>query len=383
MDKTIFIIAGEPSADMHGAHLVKELKSRSSNLKIYGIGSTNMRQQGVSVFVDLAQYAVIGFLEVLRHYPIYKNAFNLTLKKIKELSPEAIILIDYPGFNLRLAKRIRKDFPHLKIIYYISPQIWAWGGRRILLIKKIVDHMIVLFEFEKKLYQKNNIPVTFTGHPLLDSMQNIKPDETLRKQLNLKNNDIIIGILPGSREVEVKRLLPVMLESAKIIHEKLPNIKFVLIKGEHIKQSFIDKTLNFFPGLPIYVAKNNRYNHLKLCSFAWVCSGTATLETAILEVPMLIVYKTSFITWLISKMLIELPYIGLINVIAGKKIVEELIQFKATPQNISRYSVEILKDKNRRIKICNDIITAKQKLGNPGANSKAAHAISSLLSTTD
>lgn len=365
---------------MHGAHLVKELKCLSPELTITGIGSKQMKSAGVEIFADLAQYAVIGFWEILKHLKTYKSVFNLTLQKIKELNPQAIVLIDYPGFNLRLAKKVKEDFPHIKIIYYISPQIWAWGGKRVSLIKKIVDKMIVLFDFEKELYERNNVPVAFVGHPLMDTLSKTCEQPELLKKLNIQFRENIIALLPGSRETEVRRILPVMLEGAKLLAKKIPQTTFLLIKSGNIKSALINHYLKDYKDLNLTVISEKTYEHLKLCSFAWVCSGTATLETAILGVPMLIVYKTSFFTWFISKTLIKLPFIGLINVVAGKKIIPEFIQFQATAKNISQCSYEFfLKNKESQNRIKQELVLAKQKLGSIGANKKAAQVIIDVL----
>ncbi|MCP4649326.1 MAG: lipid-A-disaccharide synthase [PVC group bacterium] len=380
MNDTIFIIAGEPSADMHGSHLVKELKALSPNLKISGIGSKQMSQAGVKIFADLTKHAVIGFIEVLKHLKIYKQIFEMTIRKVKETKPKAIILIDFPGFNLRLAKRIKKECPQVKIIYYISPQIWAWGKKRVHLIRDIVDHMIVIFEFEKKLYERNNVPVTFVGHPLTDTVKNTQSKSLLLKKLSYTEKDLIIGLLPGSREVEIKRILPVMLKSAQLFAQKMPQTKFILIKSPNIKDELINELLHKYPVENIQVIKENNYNFLSVCFFAWVCSGTATLETAILGIPMAIVYKTSLFTWCISKFLIKLPFIGLINVVAEEKIVEEFIQFQATPKNITECSLRFFQQNRKsRDQLILQLTAAKLKLGSSGANKNAARTIASLI----
>ncbi len=376
MNNSIIIIAGEPSADMHGAALVKELKTMRPDLSFYGIGSSLMQEAGVEIFTDLAQYAVIGFVEVLKHYSIFKKAFDLTLEKIRIIQPKALILIDYPGFNLRLAKKVKQLFPDVKIIYYISPQVWAWGKKRIKLIGKIIDKMLVVFDFEAELYKKNNIDAEFVGHPLMESISVANNKDELIKAKGLKPTDKIIAMLPGSRQVEVKKLLPVMLSSANRLIKQLPEIKFFLIKAANIKQSTIEKHLNKYKHLPIDVISEQSYNFMSICSYAWVCSGTATLETAIIGVPMLITYKTSFFTWFISKILIKLPYIGLVNIVAQKKIVPEFIQGQSNENNIVSCTSNFLnKDTHFKQLQKQKLLAIKHKLGSGQINHNAAQAI--------
>jgi lipid-A-disaccharide synthase len=380
MNRSIIIIAGEPSADMHGAALVKHISEIDKNIKFYGIGSTLMKKAGVNIFADLTQYAVIGFVEVLKHYSIFKKAFDLTIKKIDKIRPNAIILIDYPGFNLRLAKKTKELFPDIKIIYYISPQVWAWGQKRIHLIKKIVDKMLVVFDFEAELYKKYGIDAEFVGHPLFESVKVSNNRQKSFAEFGFSDKDTVIALMPGSREIEVKRILPVMLKAAIILGKKLPEIKFVLIKSDNIKNEQIALLMEKFPNLNINIVNKNSYDVISSCTYAWVCSGTATLETAILGIPMLITYKTSWLTWLMSKLLIKLPYIGLVNVIARKKIVPELIQGQSNPSNLVSETLLFFNQadnlKNAKKQELQDI---KSKLGKGHVDLNAAQTIMKFI----
>lgn len=375
----LFIVAGEPSADMHGGALAFQLKDQDPNLRIIGIGGPQMKQAKVEIFADITNYAVVGFLEVLKNIRIFQKTFALILKKIQEEAPQAIVLIDFPGFNLRLAQKIKKDFPQLKIIYYISPQVWAWGGKRVKLIKKIVDKMLVIFEFEKSLYEKEGIAVEFVGHPLLDIVKSTKEKETLLNELGFRPQEKIIGLLPGSREVEVKRILPVMLKGAFLLAKKNPGIKFMLMQAANIKPEFIRSFLQKYPQLEVKVISRNIYDYLNLCSLAWVCSGTATLETALLGIPLLITYKTSFFTWLVSKCLIKLPYIGLVNIVAGEMIVPEFIQYQAKPLNLVKFSEDFFGGNIKQDILKQKLEIVRQKLGTKEVNKKAAQAILEVI----
>lgn len=380
MPKSIMIIAGEPSADMHGAALAQELKISNPDLLISGIGGPQMRKAGVKTFDDLTQYAVIGFIEVLRHFHIFKKTFELALSTIKKEQPTAVILIDYPGFNLRLAKRIKQDIPNTKIVYYISPQIWAWGKKRIKLIKQIVDKLLVVFKFEEILYKENGINAEFVGHPLLEKFEKIREKKLILQDMNLSNTDKVLSILPGSRLNEVKKLLPVMLKAAQELQDKMPTIKFLLIQASNINSELIHQEIQQYPQLNLKIINKNTYESINISSFAWVCSGTATLETAILGIPMLVVYKTSFLTWLVSKVLIEVPFIGLVNVVAGKKIVPEFIQYQATPGNLLTASVDFFNlSAKKQYAIKQELAKVKLNLGTSNANKNAAKAIAALL----
>ncbi|MFH2145811.1 MAG: lipid-A-disaccharide synthase [Candidatus Omnitrophota bacterium] len=379
--KNIIIIAGEASADMHGAELVKRLKTLSPGLRIYGIGGNKLREAGVQVFADLTPYALIGFFEVLKHLSIFKNIFRLTLRKIRQIEPCAVILLDLPGFNLKMASAIKAKFPGIKIIYYISPQIWAWGQNRINIIRNSVDKMLVFFEFEKYFYEKHNIDVDFVGHPLLETVKPTKEKEQILNELSLKKEDKIIGLLPGSRMMEIARILPLMLKGAEQLNKKVRGIKFILFRAPGINEVIFERIMKNFPGLAIITITGNNYDFLNVCSFAWVCSGTATLETALMEVPMLVVYKTSFVTWLISKSLIRLPYIGLVNVVAQEKIVPEFIQYQATDKNICRYTADfLLRPEEEQNILRKKLKTLKKSLGEDNASQNAARIIAQYLS---
>jgi len=380
MHKKVIIIAGEPSADMHGESLSRALKKLDPSIRITGIGGPLMRKAGVETFADLTPYAVIGFIEVLKHFLVFQKAFNLTLDKIKQTRPDAVILIDYPGFNLRLAKMIKKTTPKVRVIYYISPQVWAWGKKRIKLIEKVVDKMLVVFKFEETLYRNFGVDVEFIGHPLLEKIKTISNKKSLLDELGCQEADKLLCLLPGSRNQEVKRILPVMLRAADGLIKKIPKVKFLLIKSENISRDLINKILEQYPQLEMKIIDNRPYDFINICSFAWVCSGTATLETAILEIPMAVIYKISFFTWLISKLLIKLPYIGLVNVVAGKKIVPELIQFQANAQNLISVSIDFFsRNPQEKQNIKQELHKVREKLGSDSASKNSALKILKLI----
>ena len=375
--KHLVLIAGEASGDLHGAHLAKEIKSLDPGFTFSGLGGQNMRQQDVDLYYDMTGFAIVGFVEVLKHLNDIRDVFEITLEEIKKRKPCAVILIDYPGFNIRLAKKLKKE--NIKVIYYISPQIWAWKKNRIKLIRKYVDKMLVFFKFEKELYAKNGIPVELIGHPLLDTVKASDLRDAFLETIGLSKDKLTIGLLPGSRKKEVEVLLPIMLETAGLLLKKRESIQFMLIKAPTIDKTELEKKTREYP-LPLKIVEQRSYEGLHAADLCLVASGTATLETAILRKPMVIIYKTSLFTWLLAKLFVKIPYIGLVNVVAGKKIVPECIQFQATPKLIVNELESIFSDELRIAQIKAELENVKNSLGEPGANRRAAKIILETIS---
>lgn len=366
------IVAGEASGDMQATHLVSEIRRLAPHARFSGLGGLKMRENGVEIYADLTRLALIGFLEVAKHYVEIKEIFHLILAKIKETRPDAVILVDYPGFNLRLAKEIKKL--NIKVIYYISPQVWAWKANRVKTIKNYTDRLLVFFAFEKRFYAERGITVDFIGHPLLDMVTISDAPATVRRQLGLAEGNITFGILPGSRQKEISSLLPVMLKAARLLHQRFPSSQFVLVKAPTINTSVLIPYLDKLP-FPLVVANEKPYDAINSCDFCLVASGTATLETAILNKPLVVIYKTSLVTWFLAKLLIKIPYIGLVNVVAGEKIVPECVQFDATPEKIAQVASDIMADPNQQKIMKQKLAAVKNALGEPGAARRAAEVI--------
>ena len=378
--KKLFLIAGEASGDLHGAALVRALKQINSQIKYRGLGGALMAQEGVDIFYDLTKEAVLGLGDVLRKYFFFKSIFKKALREARTFRPDAIILIDYPGFNLRFAKKIKKEFP---IIYYISPQIWAWGGRRIHTIKQTVDRMIVFFKFEAELYKKAGVPVTWVGHPLIDLLKTEKSRSELRTEWlpKISNEAKVIALLPGSRETEVKRMLPEMLLVARTIHDKIPGAQFLLSESNTLPAHLYEKILAAErPTYPIQSIRNRSFDILLASDFAMVSSGTATLDAALASTPFVILYKTAWSTFFLGRRLIRIPYIGLVNVVAERKIVPEFIQHEIRTETIAQEAVYLLEHQDLREKMILDLKAVQSKLGEPGASLRAAEAVLNLLS---
>ena len=374
--KNILIVAGEASGDLHAAVLVKQIKMLQPQWRFFGLGGEKLQEQGVQICYNIVELAVVGLFEVLKNLKKFQKIFQGLLAQVEAKQPALAILVDYPGFNLRLAKELKKR--NIPVIYYISPQVWAWGGERIKLIKKCVARMIVFFKFEEDLYKKENIPVSFVGHPLLDIVKPSLSKEDLLHKLNIPSRRYAIALLPGSREKEVKNILPIMLDTAKILAEDLPEIQFFLLRSPTVKEDVFKRILSRYK-LPLYLLNNLTYDGIAASDFALVASGTATLETAILLTPMAILYKVSFLSWLYLRMIIKVPYIGMVNIIAQERVVPEFIQYEARAPKIASYIKYILTNPKELNRIKGILSSVTQKLGEKQASIRAAEVIASHL----
>lgn len=365
------VIAGEASGDLHGANLVKALKSLSPNLEIVGMGGRKMAKARVNILIDISQISIVGFGEVLRHFKRLSGTFHKICRVVEEERPDALILIDYPGFNLRLAERVKEK--GIPIIYYISPQVWAWGRSRVKKIAKLVNKMIVILPFERDIYQDEGPPVEFVGHPLLDVIGPIGKKEEIASRLNIPLGRPVVGLLPGSRRQEIRRLLPTMLKVAKLMRARRPELEFVIPCASTISPEEIKDLLN--PDLAVKLVHDKTYEVMNLADLLLIASGTATLEAACLETPMVVIYKLSFLSWLLAKLLIRVPDIGLVNVVAGRRIVPEFLQFGARPGRIASASLDLLENESKRESMEKDLRAVKVKLGQPGASERAARLV--------
>jgi lipid-A-disaccharide synthase len=374
----ILIVSGEASGDQHGASLVAAVHRMAPKVQFLGMGGDKMRQAGVDVRVDAGPLAVVGAIEVLRHIvPIYK-AWQ-TLSHIIRTEPlDLVVLIDYPTFNLQIARIAKKA--GIKVLYYISPQVWAWHRSRIKTIKKRVDKMLVVFPFEEALYREKNVPVEYVGHPLADKVRPDKDPAAMRQAWGIDPNARVIGLLPGSRIGEIRRLLPVMLEAAEQLLKQYPDLSFVLPLADTLSVEDVAPYLHSKTIAPkIHIIPAQFYNTVQLCTAAIVTSGTATLETALLEIPMVIVYKTAASTYQIAKRILKIPHIGLCNIVADKEVVKELIQEAANATAIAAEIACILDNTPYYQQIRADLHTVKIKLGAGGGAQKAAKNLLELI----
>lgn len=337
VSRHIVIVAGEASGDHHAAMLVQHIKRNYPDWRFTGIGGQLMAAQDVELLTDLARYGVTGLTEVLTHLRIIRSAFYDLKQHLQQQPPDLLILVDYPGFNLRVAKLAKAL--GIQVLYYISPQVWAWKKGRIQHIRQYVDMMAVILPFERQIYQQAGIPVKFVGHPLTDFVKAKLSADAFRAQLAIPTERRIITLLPGSRRNEIKRLLPIIIDSALLLKRIDPNLHFVMpiaptLAIAEIKAQ-LQQRLKGDEGLHISIINGQVYDALQHSHCAITCSGTVTLEATLLQTPMVIIYRSSWLTYIIARLVIKVSYLGLCNLLANKKIVPELLQYAANPEAIS------------------------------------------------
>ncbi|MDD5428778.1 MAG: lipid-A-disaccharide synthase [Candidatus Omnitrophica bacterium] len=374
--KKILIVAGEPSGDLHASNLVKDMKALDPDLKFFGLGGKMSKDAGVDTIFDISKLALVGLVEVWKNIFTVGKVYKSLLDKVDAEKPDLAILVDYPGFNLRLAKELKKR--SIPVVYYISPQVWAWGRDRVNIIKRCVTRIVVFFKFEEELYKTYSIDAEFAGHPLLDTVKvSRSKDETL-KAYGLDKDKVTIALLPGSRSLEINTLLPIMVSSAKLINERLKDTQFIVAKYSGLPMDMYKKIISS-SGLDIKIAESDAYNVVGAADFAIVTSGTATLETAIIGTPLVIVYKANLLTYMVYKFVATIPFLGIVNIIANKEIAPEMLQYDATPENISAAVVSRLSDPGKLKEMKEGLAGVKSSLGAPGARLRAAKAVLSVI----
>ena len=376
MPKRILIVAGEPSGDLHASNLVRDLRSLRADLEFFGIGGELSRKAGVDIVFDITGLALVGVVEVIKHLSVVKEAHDAVIARIDSTRPDLAILVDYPGFNLKLAGDLAKR--SIPVAYYISPQLWAWGRQRIHIIKRCVKKVVVFFKFEEDLYKSNGIDAEFVGHPLLDVVKVSSSKDEAFKRYGLSKDKRTIAILPGSRESEIKIFLPTLARAADIIRKDLGNVQFVISK-HHGRAAGLYETALKGASFDYRFVEGDLHNIVAASDFAIVASGTATLETAMLGTPLIVVYKANILTYMLYKLVVTIPFLGIVNVIASKEVAPELLQFNMTPEKIAAKTVELLSDPARLASMRGDLAAVKRSLGSPGASLRAARAILPLL----
>ena len=367
--KLILIIAGEASADLHGSNLVKYIKKLDTSFRFIGIGGELMREAGVEILFNSSEMAVVGATEVISKIgTIYRAARDIKYI-LKNSHPDLLILIDYPDFNIHIAHTAKKA--GVPVLYFISPQLWAWRKGRVKKIERRIDRMAVILPFEEEFYKERGVTVDYVGHPILDSIpKDIKNDEIL-KSLNLRNAFPIIGIIPGSRKEEIQRMLPSMVEAAEIIGKRYPAIRCVLPLASTIPIEFVESIIKK-SSVQIDLPNGNIYDILSICHAAMVTSGTATLETALMGIPMVVAYKLSTLSYWVGRMVVDVPFISLANLVAGEKVVTELIQHEVTPKRLAEELLVLLGDEEARNTMISKMGTLRNRLGNGSACQKTA-----------
>lgn len=371
----LLIIAGEASGDLHGGNVIRELNKIRPDLQVIGTGGSVLESENVKLYYRVEDLAVIGFSEVVKIYKRLKNIFNDLVAKLDTERPDAVLLVDYPAFNLKFAKEAKKR--GIKVFFYIAPQVWAWKKKRIEVIRKYVDELIVLFPFEVEFFKKEGMKTHCFGHPLLDITKPSLDKEEVFRQWLLDPEKKTISILPGSRKNEILKHLPLLFETIDEINQKQQGIQFVFPLAPTVKKDVFQPFMEVSKA-DIRLVENDTYNMVAHSDFALVASGTATLETTILKTPLMIFYKSSLLTYIIGKYLLRIQAIGLPNIISGKLVVPEDPHF-SSPKRMSRDVLHYLEDPDEYNKIKNNMAEVLGNLGNTGAYKKTAEFIDRLI----
>jgi lipid-A-disaccharide synthase len=366
--KKVLILAGEASGDIYGGSLVKAIRTVDPSIVFTGIGGTRMKEAGVKLFRNAEQLAVVGLPGAERLFTILE-AFRQVSTRLSRWRPDLLILIDYPEFNLLIAGKAKKL--GLPVMYYVSPQIWAWRSGRINTIRRRVDKMVVILPFEERMYQQAGVKVSFVGHPLLDVIR-VENEEGLPSRGHDKSQvERMVGLLPGSRISEIARLLPVILDAAALLVDSIPTVHFIVPLASTISRDQINPYLEG-RNLPLTVVEGDTYGVIRRCEMIIAASGTVTLEAAVLGTPLVVVYKVNPLTYWLGKRLIKVKHVALANIIAGETVAPELIQHRATPERIASEAMRILGDASRLLGMKQRLQKVREKLGDPGASDKAA-----------
>ncbi len=374
MGGRVYVVAGELSGDAHGAGLLRALQRRVPALEIAGAGGPEMAAVGGPRVRDWVEdAAVVGLWEVLKRYGWFKQRFDEMLAEVKDFRPDVLVLVDYPGFNLRFAEAVRRECPETRQVYYISPQVWAWNKRRIPKMVALLDEMLCLFPFERPIFEVAGLKTNFVGHPLVDELEE-------RRLPGVERQENLVGLFPGSREREVARLFPMMIETAKRLRQWRPDLEFEAPAaspklGERMRRLAADALADSF----LRVTTGGSHALMQRAACGVIASGTATLEAAYFGLPYCLVYKVAWPTYFAGRMLVKLKHIGLVNILAEEGVVEEFIQADADPEQVAGSLRRLLEEPARAEALCSKLAETAAKLGGPGAHERAAEAVAAWL----
>lgn len=375
--RRVLIVTGEASGDLHGANLIRASRQIDPDIEYFGVGGKLMAGAGCDILIPGEELAVMGLVEVVGHLPVILRAF----RRLKEIlsgpdRPDLLVLIDFPDFNLRLAAQAQKA--GVPVLYYVSPQVWAWRRGRVKKIARVVDRLAAVFPFEPEFYAGEDIDVEYVGHPLLDEAHvGVSRGEYL-ESVGLDSARPVVGLFPGSRKNEIHYIFETILESAKAILKEKPGTHFLLPMAHTLDRSDLENRLNI-SGLPVTIVDDNIYDVINACDAIVTVSGTVTLQIALVGIPMTIVYKMSPMTYAIGKRLVNVPHVGLANIVAGERIVREFIQEKALPEAISAEILHILSDPDYEHAMRQGLSRIREKMGDGGCSKRVALIISEMI----
>jgi len=361
------IVAGEASGDLHASEVVRALKKLEPDLQMFGLGGDLLARQGMTLIHHASEMGIVGLFNVLRHLPMFRRVFNELMERIESERPDAVLLVDYPDFNLRLAKRCKEL--GIKVIYYISPQLWAWRKGRVRHIARYVDRMVVIFPFEEEFYRRHGVPVTYVGHPLIEQLAGVR--KPARKPDVLR-----VALLPGSRRMEVQSLLPAMLDAVEILRRER-RVEAYVIQAPTIEHEELEQIMGA-KGIEVPILPHDRGEGVAAADVSISSSGTATLESAILGTPVVVIYRLSRATYALARKLVRLPHFSLVNIVAGKNVVPELIQDDVNGVRIAA-EVRKLAESPLHESVRADLAVVREKLGEPGAAERVAEVIREMV----
>jgi lipid-A-disaccharide synthase len=373
--REIMLVVGEASGDMHGASLVKALLKRDPNLTFFGVAGDQLQRTSFETLFTVSKLTGMGLLELAGNIKNIMAAYRLLRRTLRTRRPSLLILIDFPEFNLRLARLAKKL--GVPVLYYVSPQVWAWRRGRVREIAHVVDKMAVVFPFEVEFYERHHVPVEFVGHPLLDVVRVSQKRESILSELGLDKERPVIALLPGSRRKEIAYHLPVMVAAATEL-KRVEQAQFFCVRASTLDRAELQKELDR-AGFVIPIVDGERYNAVNAADLVWAASGTATLETALLEKPTIVIYRVSWVTYWLARLLVKIKYIGIANILAGKRIVPELVQSDLSPKRLVQESQAILNDHDARRTMIANLRMLREQLGAPGAATRVADLAVSLM----
>jgi lipid-A-disaccharide synthase len=368
MARQIMIVTGEASGDLYGSMIAAEIRRIDPGIALVGVGGQRMAAAGVEIVLDSTEISVVGIWEALVRLPKLRRALNRIKHEIAERRPDLLVLVDYPGMNLRLAKSAKRA--GIKVMYYVSPQVWAWGGNRVIAIRQNVEKMVVILPFEVEIYRRLGVDAVYVGHPLIDVVRTTVSRADFLDRLGVDAGSRLISLLPGSRRHEIGQHIGPLIGTAKLLARGHPDRAFVMVTLPGLEAEITDEIRQ--AGVPIAVTSDLRHEAIAYSDLAITCSGTVTLEAALLGTPMIVIYKLAFFSWALGKMLVKVPYISLVNLVARERAVPELLQAEVNPASLAREAEAILEDDGRRRRMVDALARVRSRLGPGGATRKAA-----------